>query len=184
MSTSAREPRRSPWSRTTSTPMPPHRSTKPFPPPRPGAWPNASNGLTRPNTAPGSTWPNPNSVSPPRNVSTGVSPINRQSSTRSPPGSANETKITPAPVALHNQRRPHQTEELVPFTMIRSRHWEDLMQCLRRSASRPDPRKRDRGLRRPRARLQSSRRKGTGRKRTTFEMSVPGRARAAFERQK
>src|SRR5271166_5176638 len=95
MSTS-RKPNRSSWSRIISTPTPPHRSTKPFPPPRLGAWSNASNGITRRNTAPGWTWPNPNSASSPRNVSTGASPTNKQSPMRSPPGSVTETKLTPS----------------------------------------------------------------------------------------
>jgi NAD(P)-dependent dehydrogenase (short-subunit alcohol dehydrogenase family) len=30
-------------------------------------------------------------------------------------------------VALHKQRRPHQTRELVPFAMIDSRHWRTLV---------------------------------------------------------
>ena len=51
-------PKRSSSSRIISTPAPPHRSTKPFPRPRPGVWSNASNGITRPNMAPGWTWPN------------------------------------------------------------------------------------------------------------------------------
>ena len=53
-------------------------------------------GITRRNTVPGWTWPNPNSASSPRNASTGASPTNRQSSPRSTPGSASETKPTPS----------------------------------------------------------------------------------------
>ena len=62
-----------------------------------GAWSSASNGITRRNTAPGWSWPNPNSASSPRSVSTGASPTSRQSSTRSPPESATETTTTPPP---------------------------------------------------------------------------------------
>ena len=83
-----------------------HRSTKPFPPPRPGAWSNASNGITRRSTAPGWIWPNPNSVSSPRNVSTGASPTNKQSLMRSPPGSATETKLTPSPSGTSQPTTP------------------------------------------------------------------------------
>jgi hypothetical protein len=70
---------------------------EPFPPPRPGAWSNASNGITRPSTAHGWTSLNPNSASSARNVSIGASPTSRRSSTRSPTGSLSETKITPSP---------------------------------------------------------------------------------------
>ncbi len=51
-------------------------------------------------------WPNPNSASSPRNASTGASPTNRPSSTRSPPGSASGTKLTPSPSGNSQRRMP------------------------------------------------------------------------------
>src|SRR6185312_13434571 len=110
MSTS-RKPRRSSSSRTISTPMPPHPSTKPFPPPRPGVWSSASNGITRQSTVLGSTWPNPNSAPSRHNVSTAESPTRRQSLTRSPPGFASETKITPAPNGTSQPTTPASNSE-------------------------------------------------------------------------
>jgi hypothetical protein len=62
--------------------------------------------ITRPNTAPGWTWPNPNSASSPRNVSTAASPTNRQLSTRLTPGSESETKLTPSPSGISQPTTP------------------------------------------------------------------------------
>jgi DDE superfamily endonuclease len=45
-------------------------------------WSSASSGATRPNTPPGSTWPNPNSASSHRTVSIAASPTNKRSLTR------------------------------------------------------------------------------------------------------
>src|SRR5208283_121198 len=127
----SRKPKRSSSSRTISTLTPLPRSTKPFPPPKPGAWSNASNGITRPNTAPGWTWPNPNSASSPRNVSTGASPTNRQSSTRSPPGSANETRLTPSPSGTSQPTTPASNskactlryDRIAPLDAFRASDW-------------------------------------------------------------
>src|SRR5208282_5535168 len=49
--------------RTISARIRPRRSTKPFPPSKRVASSNGSNGITRPSTEVGSTWPNPNSPS-------------------------------------------------------------------------------------------------------------------------
>src|SRR5208283_3629509 len=50
---------RSFWFRTISIRTHPRRSTKPSPPPKRVASSNGSNGITRPSTEAGSTWPNP-----------------------------------------------------------------------------------------------------------------------------
>ena len=48
-----------------------------FPPPRPGGWSNASNGITPRSTAAGSIWRNPNSAFYRPNASTAASPTSK-----------------------------------------------------------------------------------------------------------
>ena len=68
-----RAPRRSLWCRTISTRTPEPRFTQLSRPLRPGGLWSDSNGITRPNTAAGSTWRNPSWAFWLRNVWTGVS---------------------------------------------------------------------------------------------------------------
>src|ERR1700693_2625285 len=56
-------PRPSSWSRTISTPIARRHSTRPSFPPKLGGWSNDSNGTTLQNTAAGSIWRSPSSVS-------------------------------------------------------------------------------------------------------------------------
>jgi hypothetical protein len=72
-------------------------STKPFLPPKPGGWSNASNGITPQSTAVGSIWRSPNSPSYRPNASTAASPTNKPSSTKSPLGSTTAMPTTPRP---------------------------------------------------------------------------------------
>jgi DDE superfamily endonuclease len=85
------------WSRIISTSTARRHSTRPFRPPKPGGWSNASNGTTRQSTAVGSIWRSPNSASYPLSASIAASPTNKPSSTKSPPGSRSEMPITPRP---------------------------------------------------------------------------------------
>src|SRR5262249_26523781 len=72
-----------------------HHFTKPLQPPKQEGWSSASNGITRPSTAVGSTSPNPNLASSPLSVSIAASPINKLSSKRSPHGNTTAMPITP-----------------------------------------------------------------------------------------
>ena len=55
------------------------------------------NGITRPSTAVGSTWPNPNSACSRRNVWIAASPTSKSSPTKSPHGRTTATSTTPRP---------------------------------------------------------------------------------------
>ena len=55
----------------------PRRSTKPSPPPKRVVSSNGSNGITRPSTEVGSTWPNPNSPSSRPSASIAASPTDQ-----------------------------------------------------------------------------------------------------------
>ena len=96
-SSTSQTPRPSSSSRTISTSMPRRHSTKPFLPPKPGAWSSASNGTTPQSTAAGSTWRSPNSASYRPSASTAASPTSKPSSKKSPLGSMTAMPTTPSP---------------------------------------------------------------------------------------
>jgi hypothetical protein len=58
---------------------------------------SVSNGTTRPSTAVGSTWPNPNSACSRRSVRIAASPTSKSSPTKSTHGSTTATSTTPRP---------------------------------------------------------------------------------------
>ena len=65
------------------------------------------NGTTRPSTAVGLIWRNPNSASSPSNASTAAFPISKPSATKSPHGSTSAMADRQVRLALHYQRRSH-----------------------------------------------------------------------------
>src|SRR2546427_360730 len=89
--------RKSCWCRIISTSTSQPRFMRPFPRPRPAGSSSASNGTTRPSTAAGSTWPNPNSAFSRRNVWIAASPTSKSSPTKSPHGRTTATSTTPKP---------------------------------------------------------------------------------------
>jgi len=73
-----------------------------FPAAEASGWSSVSSGITRPSTAVGSTWQNPNSVSCPPNASTAAFPTSKISSTKSR--------------AWEHQRNAHHTKADWQFT--------------------------------------------------------------------
>ena len=101
-----RTPRKSFWCKTISTPTPRLRSTKLFPPPKQGGWPNGSNGTTRQSMAVGSIWRSPNSASFRPSASIDASQTNKPSSTKSQLGRMIEMPTTPRPTGSSPQPTP------------------------------------------------------------------------------
>jgi DDE superfamily endonuclease len=71
------------------------RSMKPSRPPKRVGSSSASNGITRPSTAAGSTWPNPNSACSRRNVWIAALTTKKSSPTKSAHGRTTATSTTP-----------------------------------------------------------------------------------------
>ena len=89
-----------------------------FPRPRRAGSSSASNGITRPSTAVGSTWPNPNSAFSPRNVWTAASPTSKSLPAKSPHGRTPQQAPRQSRLAIHNRQRPRQAEETVPSVRV------------------------------------------------------------------
>ena len=111
-------PTRSFWFRTTSTRTRRRRSTKPSPPPKRAASSNGSNGITRPSTEAGSTWPNPNSPSSRPSASIAASPTSRTDRGSRRLGATPQHPSRQGQLAIHNRRRPRQARKAVPSVRV------------------------------------------------------------------
>ena len=89
-----------------------------FPPPKRAASSNDSNGVTRPSTEAGSTWPNPNSPSSRPNASIAASPTRQNWSPKSPPGKTPKHTSRQGRLAIHNRRRPRQARKPIPSVRL------------------------------------------------------------------
>ena len=85
-----------------------------FPPDEARRSSNASNGITRPSTAVGSTWRSPNSAFWRPNVWIVAFPTSKLCSTKSPVGGQSQQASCQGRLAIHNGRCPRQAQEAVP----------------------------------------------------------------------
>ena len=129
--------RKSCWCRIISTSTSQPRFMRPFPRPRPAGSSSASNGTTRPSTAAGSIWPNPN-LAFSRHVL--GSPHRRQANPRprshrmaGPPQQAPRQRR----LAIHDRQRPRQAEETVPSVRVNPRPTSSLMKRFAAAPSSP-----------------------------------------------
>jgi len=116
------------WCRIISTPTSPPRSMKPSGRRSAAGSSSASNGITRPSTAAGSTWPN-------RTRRARVQCLIAASTTRNPRHQVSAWQdhrnkhLRQSKLAIHNRRCPRQAEKTVPSVRVtratsRSRGWQ------------------------------------------------------------